>query len=136
MRVIFLILISVCSAFAGDISYNKDVRPILSNKCFGCHGSDEKHAEGNLQLNTFANATKAQGKKKDRFAIVPGNLKKSELWARINTDTDEIMPPVKINKKLSLKEKEILRKWILSGAKYEKHWSSQEIIKPEIPKEQ
>ena len=116
---------------AEKLSFNEHVRPILSDKCFHCHGPDEKHIKGKLQLHTFDKATAGLGKKKNRFAIFPGRPDKSTVWERIITDDeDDIMPPPESHKKLSEKEKAIIKKWIESGAEYENHWSFEKIAAP------
>lgn len=117
MKAITILLLSVASASALEISYNRDVRPILSDNCFACHGFDPKNRKAGLRLDTFEGAT-VDG------AIVPGNLTKSEVWSRIvSEDEDEVMPPPKSHKTLTAAQKGMLKRWIESGAKYEKHWS-------------
>lgn len=130
MRLLFVSLFLQSFGFLwAEISFNRDIRPILSENCLSCHGADAKKAKGKLQLHTFELATKALGKKKDRWALVPGDLEKSELWYRIVTDDeDDLMPPEDSHKTLSEVEKELIKAWILSGAKYEKHWA---FISPE-----
>jgi len=111
------------SAGAGEIvSFNRHIRPILSENCFGCHGFDPKHREAGLRLDTFDGATQAR---EGVQAIVPGDLSKSELWARITSDDAEVlMPPPKSHKpQLTAPQRETIRRWIVQGAKYEKHWS-------------
>jgi Protein of unknown function (DUF1553)/Protein of unknown function (DUF1549)/Planctomycete cytochrome C len=105
-----------------EISFNRDVRPILSENCFACHGFDPKHREGNLRLDNFEGAT---ADREGSRGIVPGDLKKSDVWQRIiSTDQDELMPPPKSHKPaLSAKQRDILKTWIEQGAKYERHWS-------------
>ena len=120
---------------AKEISFNKDIRPILSDKCFACHGPDAHDIKGKLQLHTSDLATKERhytsksGKKKILDAvIIPGNAKDSLLWERLITDDeDEIMPPPKSHKTLSQKEKETIKQWINNGAEYENHWSYEEV---------
>jgi hypothetical protein len=110
-----------CQGEYGLTDYNKDVRHILSENCFHCHGFDEKHREANLRLDTMQGASTDLG---GHRAITPGKTAESELIARImSTDEDSIMPPIDSGKKLSESEKEILRRWIEQGAKYEKHWA-------------
>lgn len=116
------------------LSFNEHIRPILSDKCFHCHGPDEKHIKGKLQLHTFEKATAALGKKKNRFAIVPGRIDKSTLWERVtSTDEEDIMPPPESHKTLSDREKAIIKQWIESGAEYQNHWSFEKISAVEIP---
>ena len=123
------------STLAEDkISFNESIRPILSDKCFHCHGPDEKHIKGKLQLHTFEKATAALGKKKKRFAIVPGRPDKSTAWERIITDDeDDIMPPLDSHKKLSPQEKALIKKWIEQGAEYQKHWSLETVKAVQVP---
>ena len=98
------------------IQYNRDIRPILSNNCFLCHGPDKGRRKADMRLDLEAEA------KKD--AIVPGKLSESELWARItNSDVDERMPPRKSKKELNAHQIALLKKWIEQGAKYEGHWA-------------
>ena len=107
---------------AGEtLSYNRDIRPILSDNCFSCHGFDPKTREAGLRLDTREGATADND---GEIAIVPGDVSKSALWERIHsTDEDEVMPPPKTHKTISSGQKEKLRKWIEQGAPYEKHWS-------------
>ena len=120
-RYLLLFLGIVCCASAETISYNRDIRPILSDNCFACHGFDLKKREADLRLDTFEGATVDND---GVTAIVPGSVEKSELWRRIHsTDEDEVMPPPKTHKTISAEQKAKLRKWIEQGAPYEKHWS-------------
>jgi len=96
---------------AAVLTFNRDVRPVLSDKCFACHGFDAKKRKAELRLDTAEGAYGTAGS--GAVAIRPGNVKDSELWARINaTDKDEIMPPPKSHTTLSASEKEITRLWI------------------------
>ena len=105
------------------VQFNRDIRPLLSNNCFLCHGPDQGRRKGKLRLDVEADA------KKD--VIVPGNVADSELWARItSTDPDEMMPPAKSKKTLTLHQKSLLKRWIEQGAKYEGHWA---FISPKPP---
>ena len=102
---------------AAELFYNQDIRPILSDNCFYCHGFDPKNRKADLRLDTFEGAT-ANG------AIVPGHLSKSEAWNRIlSDDPEEVMPPPKSHKKLTSAQKDVLRRWIEGGTKYEPHWA-------------
>lgn len=107
---------------AAKIEFNRDVRPILSENCFACHGFDPKHREGGLRLDTFDGATEDRDGVR---GIVPGDLARSDAWQRIiSTDKDEVMPPPKSHKPpLTPAQREVLQKWIEQGAKYERHWS-------------
>ena len=120
----------VCSSYAevkknnqgvAEIDFNQDIRPILSNKCFFCHGPDENKREGGLRLDTYEGATDEHDGIR---AVVPGLPEQSELFIRImSSDEDDIMPPPESNKSLSPHEKELLKKWIKEGATYSKHWA-------------
>ena len=103
------------------ISFNTHVRPILSNNCFFCHGPDEKHREAKLRLDVRENAVADLG---GYAAIAPGKPDASEIIKRITTDDeDDLMPPVKSKKQITMAQKETLRRWIEQGAEYERHWS-------------
>jgi hypothetical protein len=127
---ICLILLSplLLSAASPDkVGFNRDVRAILSENCYYCHGPDEKHREEDLRLDIRADAIKAG-------AIVPGKPEESELIARIFTDDeDEIMPPPKTHKILTTEQKELLKRWIAEGAEYEEHWAFTAPQTPAVP---
>lgn len=110
--------ISACSLLAKDaVDFNRDIRPILSDKCFQCHGPDEETLEADLRLDQRDSAVELK-------AIVPGKSSESLLVERINShDPDETMPPPKIKKPVTAEEAALLAKWIDQGAEYEKHWS-------------
>jgi hypothetical protein len=105
-----------------QISFNRDVRPILSENCFACHGFDPKHRQADLRLDTFDGATENHDGVR---GIIPGDPSQSAAWQRIiSTDLDEVMPPPKSHKPpLSPAQRAILKTWIEQGAKYERHWS-------------
>lgn len=109
------------------ISYNRDIRPILSDNCFFCHGPDAKKRKGKLRLDVREVAI-------SREAIVPGKPQESELVRRIfASNPDDLMPPPESNKKLSPAQKELLRRWIAADAKYEGHWAYQKPVKSVTP---
>ena len=109
------------------IEFNRDVRPILSDNCFSCHGPDASHRQGKLRLDVREGALA-------RGAFVPGDVAGSELVARIRSaDEDEIMPPPDSSKKLSARDKMILERWIAQGAAYQRHWSYEPPVKAAIP---
>jgi hypothetical protein len=112
------------------VEFNRDVRPILSDNCFYCHGNDPSHREADLRLDLREEALSAQ-------AFIPGNAKQSELIARILTsDEDELMPPPESHKKLTAEQKEILKRWIDQGAEYQQHWAYEKPVKAAIPEGQ
>ena len=113
------------------LSFNRDIRPILSDKCFTCHGQDAKKREADLRLDTFEGATADLGGTR---AIAPGDLEQSELWVRVNSsDEDEVMPPPASHKSLNEAEKALLKQWITQGAPYQKHWAFEPIQRPAVP---
>ncbi|SVE13788.1 uncharacterized protein METZ01_LOCUS466642, partial [marine metagenome] len=114
------------------VFFNRDVRPILSENCFACHGQDAKKRKAKLRLDQIEGAL---AERDGVRAIVPGNLEQSELWFRINEkDEDEVMPPPKSHKKLTAADKNVLKRWIQQGAKYEGHWSFVAPANQEVPK--
>ena len=116
-------------AFADvSVQFNRDVRPILSDKCFACHGPSSERKAG-LRLDTLEGATDAA--RKGGAAIIPGKPESSLFVERIySEDVDDVMPPPESHKELSDEEKRVLSKWILQGAKYQPHWS---FISPKRP---
>lgn len=133
---LFLILIATLRATSRaaerDLSFNRDIRPILSAKCFACHGFDAKKREADLRLDE---ADSAFADRDGDRAIVPGDPAKSEVWRRItSSDPDEVMPPADSHEPLDEEEKATIRKWIEAGAKYEAHWSFIAPVKPPVPK--
>ena len=109
------------------VQFNRDIRPLLSNNCFLCHGPDEGRRKAKLRLDVEVEA------KKD--VIVPGDVTDSEFWARItSTNPDEMMPPPESKKQLTARQKALLKRWIEQGAKYEGHWAFLEPKSPTPPK--
>src|SRR5579864_5769521 len=99
------------------LEYNQDIRPILAENCFACHGPDSASRKAGLRLDKRDEAIKAG-------AIVPGKTDESELVERIfSTERRHLMPPPKTLKKLTAAQKETLKRWIASGAEYQPHWS-------------
>lgn len=117
------------------IDYIFHVKPILSDRCYLCHGPDEGTREAGLRLDTKEGAYAAIGEHLDRYAIVPNNIEASQLVHKINSqDPEKVMPPPDSNLKLSDYEKKILTKWVEQGAEWKDHWSFIPPAKPEIPK--
>ncbi len=114
------------SAKPTNVNFKTDIRPILSNRCFACHGPDESKVESGLRLNDFDSATSPADS--GLRALVPGNVNESELIRRIvSKDESERMPPPHFGAKLSEREAELFKSWVASGAKYSKHWSFDQI---------
>ncbi len=120
---------------AAPPSFTRDIKPLLSNRCFHCHGPDAETREGGddagLRLDTFEGATADLG---DRVAIRPGKPDASELVARItSTDPDVVMPPAESGTPLTATEKKLLTEWIAAGAEYEPHWAYVPPKRPVVP---
>ena len=127
---VLLLLVLVPTVFASDkkIDFDRDIRPILSDNCFHCHGPDPKTREAKLRLDTYEGATE---KRKRGAGIVPGNAMASDIIKRMITDDeDDIMPPLDSNRKLTKEQIELLKGWINEGAEYSKHWA---FVKPKAP---
>ena len=115
------------------IDFNFHVKPIISDKCFACHGPDEKERAANLRLDTEDGLYQLT-EELSSYVVDKKSPKKSEMLNRIFHDNPSIvMPPPESNLVLSDYEKEILNKWILQGGKWKKHWSYNKPIKPELP---
>ncbi|HLF93333.1 MAG TPA: DUF1549 domain-containing protein, partial [Planctomycetota bacterium] len=115
------------------VQFNRDIRPILSDTCVQCHGPSAQVRKGNLRLDTRESAFAPA--ESGKTALVPGDLKKSELWHRISTsDPEEKMPPRKSGKKLTPRETALLKRWIEQGATWQGHWSFLPLEKPAAPK--
>ncbi|MFN0169629.1 MAG: DUF1553 domain-containing protein [Bryobacteraceae bacterium] len=113
------------------IEFNREVRPILSDRCFTCHGPDPAKRKSKLRFDSEAGAMQDLG---GHFAIVPGDPSKSELIRRITTDKKGLrMPPVYAGNALSPSEVETLRRWVEQGAKWQNHWSLIPPRRPELP---
>ena len=131
---ILLAAFAVCGSpvlAAGKVDFNYDIRPIISSKCYKCHGPDEKARKARLRLDIRDEALKEHD---DVRAIVPGDIKASELITRITTtDPDELMPPPKEDHPLNAHEVDLLKRWIAEGAEYKQHWSFVKPVRPLVP---
>ncbi len=109
------------------VQFNRDVRPILSDNCFYCHGPDKNHRQANLRLDVREAVLARQ-------IVVPGKPKDSKLLSRVFTnDSDELMPPPSAHKTLSSAQKQTLKTWIAEGAEYEPHWAYIAPKRPVVP---
>ncbi|HQR33074.1 MAG TPA: PSD1 and planctomycete cytochrome C domain-containing protein, partial [Blastocatellia bacterium] len=119
-------------AAAQDVQFNRDIRPLLSDKCFFCHGPDEKNRKAGLRLDTFEGATKDRGGYR---AISPGKPEESELLKRITSHEVGVMMPPASAKKAAVTPEEValLRRWIEQGATYQGHWAFQPLAKLQPP---
>ena len=116
---------------ADEIRFNRDIRPILSENCFACHGPDAPARKADLRLDTkeglFAKAD-------DTKAFVPGDPAHSAVLARVtHADPDEVMPPPKTGKKLTARQVDLLKRWVEQGAKWEGHWAYTAPVRPAVP---
>ncbi|WP_397571177.1 PSD1 and planctomycete cytochrome C domain-containing protein [Schlesneria sp. T3-172] len=112
-----------------EVSYSRDVRPILADKCFHCHGPDGSTRKADLRLDTADGMFHGKS-----TVVVPGKVDESSLVQRIlSKDESEMMPPPESTKTLSDAQKEILRRWVDQGAKYQQHWAFEAIQRPELP---
>ena len=126
-----ILLAGISAKLSADekVDFNRQIRPILANKCFRCHGPDAAHRKADLRLDDFAAAT---AKRDGVNAVVPGKPNESEVFRRISTtDIDERMPPSDSGLKLAANEIELVRRWIAEGAAYQPHWA---FIAPQSPK--
>ena len=122
--IVFAIIVAPTAFAQSKIEYNRDVRPILTENCFACHGPDSASRKASLRLDQRDAAIKMG-------AITPGKLQESALIERIcSADPKQIMPPPKTLKKLTAAQKETLKRWIAEGAEYQLHWS---LIAPKRP---
>jgi hypothetical protein len=109
------------------IAFNRDVRPILADHCFACHGPDKAKRKAKLRLDDRASAL-------EKLAIVPGKPNDSELVARVfSTDAEVLMPPPEVHKPLTAGQKDVLKRWIAEGAEYEGHWAYERPVRPSAP---
>jgi hypothetical protein len=113
------------------ISFNRDIRPIMSDTCFHCHGFDSKTREAGMRLDVREEALKPT--KNDLIPIVPGKPEESEIIQRI-MDAGDPMPPETMHKNLTSAQKELFRRWVAEGAVYEPHWAYTPLVKPEVPR--
>lgn len=112
---------------APRIEFNRDIRPIITENCYACHGPDKNQRKAKLRLDQREVAL-------ERKAIVPGKPQDSRLVEHIfSTDPEELMPPPKSGKVLSAEQKDLLRQWIAQGAEYEPHWAYIPLRRPAVP---
>src|SRR5687767_5215976 len=119
--------LGLVQAQADPIQFNHDIRPILSDNCFRCHGPDKGIRKAKLRLDQREVAL-------ERGAIVPGKPEESELVTRIfSQDPEEAMPPKDSHKQLSAAQKDLLKRWIAEGAEYQPHWAYIKPTRPSVP---
>lgn len=116
LRILFSTTLLAAAAGAAELSFNRDIRPILSDNCFYCHGPDKNNRKGDLRLDV----------RKELIKLGPQNL----IERITTTEADDLMPPAESHKTLSAKQKDTLKQWIAEGAKYEPHWAFVPPVKP------
>ena len=136
-RRLFLVLLALLSTSmvnaADRLSFNRDIRPILSDACCQCHGPDDKQRKAGLRLDEKASALKPA--ESGVAAIIPGHVETSELIKRLISDDDNLrMPPQGSGKTISPKQIVLIKRWIAEGAEYQGHWAFIPPVRPEVPK--
>ena len=135
LRVFSVLTICTLSASARSsdkVDYDQQIRPLLTEHCYSCHGPDRRKRRGGLRLDQ-QQATR-QRLPSGQLAIVPGNPAASQLWQRITANQDSIrMPPVKSGRALNAVERELIRNWIQQGARWQTHWSYSSPLRPQLP---
>ncbi len=120
------------SAFGQAVDFESQIKPLLSDRCFACHGPDENARKADLQLHTREGAFAKLAD--DLEVITPGKPLASELYRRITTtDPDDLMPPPESKRELSAGEKELIRRWIEQGAEWREHWAFVSVADVELP---
>jgi hypothetical protein len=131
LLVICLFFSTAIRAHGEPVDFHRDIRPILSEMCFQCHGPDAKQRKADLRLDNREDAFSDRG---GYFLIVAGNLEASNLYQRItSTDPKRQMPPPKAGKHLSPRQIELIRRWIEEGAKWPRHWAFTPPVRPPLP---
>ena len=122
------------SALPDVVEFNRDIRPLLSDNCFYCHGPDRNKREADLRLDTEAGLTGPRPDATKSKIVVPGKPELSELVRRITSiNADEVMPPADSGKQLNAREIQLLKRWVEQGAAYEGHWSFLPLKRPSVP---
>ena len=121
------------AAEAEPLNFSRDIRPILSAKCFACHGPDSQDRDADYRMDTKEGAFADLG---GYHAIIPGDPENSEIIKRvISDDEDKLMPPPKHKKPITPEEIALLKRWIAEGAPYTGHWAYEPVKRPELPKD-
>src|SRR5436190_22466167 len=122
---------ALTGADSDKVSFNRDLRPIMSDTCFRCHGPDKNARMAGMRLDIRDEAIRPT--RSGRTPIVPGDPDKSEIIARIFAGGAKVMPPASAHKELTQKQKDTIRQWVAEGAVYEGHWSYQPVARPAVP---
>ncbi len=129
IRIAALSFLSVVAS-GQQVSFDRDIRPIMSDTCFRCHGPDVSSRMANMRLDIREEALKP---KKHGTPIVPGDTQQSEIIQRIYAKDARVMPPPFAHKELTEKQKDTIRRWVEQGARYEMHWSYIPVRRPAVP---
>ncbi|MEJ7592412.1 MAG: c-type cytochrome domain-containing protein [Planctomycetaceae bacterium] len=129
---LIVVLTVTSTSHADEVNFNRDIKPILSQNCFQCHGPDDATRAATLRLDHADSATKPA--ESGATAVVAADPEHSELLARITSlDPDLHMPPAETKKFLTAEQIELLRRWIADGAKYQGHWAFEKPVRSELP---
>jgi len=127
-----LLVLPLCSFAADTVNFSREIRPILSENCYACHGPDENKRKAKLRLDQESSA---KGTRDNVTAVVPGSIEKSALIERIESkDPEKVMPPPKLHKTVSPQQLSLIKAWIKQGAKWGNHWSYETVSRPDVPK--
>jgi len=132
MHVRRVLLAAIIATMAGNaqVRFNRDIRPIMAETCFRCHGPDKSSRMAGMRLDLRDEALKPN--RNGVAPIVPGDPDKSGIIARVFAKDARIMPPAFAHKELSGAQKETIRRWVAEGAKYEGHWTYQPVVRPAV----
>ena len=131
MRLSAFLLLTLTSALSAKVSFNRDIRPIMADTCFRCHGPDKGTRMADLRLDLREEALRTT--KSGVTPIVPGDPASSAIVQRVLATNARVMPPKSVHKDLSARQKELIRQWVAEGAEYEGHWSYTPVRRPEVP---
>src|ERR1700676_3652104 len=131
LPLILATIVATATVSSAAVSFNRDIRAIMSDTCFRCHGPDKAARMAGLRLDIRDEALKAR--KPDVIPIVPGDPEHSAIIQRIFAKDARIMPPQFAHKELTPAQKETIRQWVAEGAKYQGHWACEPIKRPVVP---
>ena len=127
--------VTATAAGLPPVDFNHEIRPLLSDRCFSCHGPDERARKSKLRLDTAEGAYAPRGPAGDRRVLIPGQPEQSELYLRISAeDPTDRMPPPESKLELDDAEQALIRRWIEEGAEYQRHWAFIPVDAVEIPR--
>src|SRR5687767_1198172 len=133
MKRLALIIVLVAAAAPAEVRFNRDIRPIMSDTCFRCHGPDKNTRMAGMRLDIRQEALKSTPS--GVIPIVPGDPDRSEIVQRVfSPNPARLMPPKSAHKELTDTQRETIRRWVAEGAKYEGHWSYLPVVRPATSK--